>query len=380
MKKRIRNGFNLIVFFLVLFLLVSCGNNSGGTASLIHDGLAESEISDIPISINLAHTEDEYLKQFNPVEYRITKESDKDITIDINSDYYKKYMSGRRFLVPKDAVLSTEILEYLTLNMDVVNNTDNKLDISGLEICVDESEPDSEPFVYIRTSEDMSNSISFINGSWFNWQGFTFSYRILKRGESFDGNYNKRKHISFFDNYITIDLLPDMKELGYDFDGLLQRGLISCNYQEDGRYHVFYEGESSSMRNVFAPFEVKKVDEYNSEGYATLYGTIQFDNSDVKIDFIAKVSLFTDGLGAVSYENDRFDVQLKSSGTNYVLKYPYTTVIEPHGAEMVKLVVSAKQSSHHNFYIRLRNGNDLNIRTKDIHFHHFFPKNCDKWW
>lgn len=377
----IRDVMFLLYFSVASLFVISCGNNNSGDFAFLNQYDQNiSEISDIPIAINLAHTEDEYIKQFHPAEYEIVSENNQEIHIDINSDYYKNYMSGRRFMAPKDAVLSTDEIEYLTLDLDIVNNTDKKLDINELDIYIEESTPDSDPFVYIRTSDDRSNSISFINGSWFNWQGFTFSYKILRRGEKFDGEYNKRKYISYFDDYTTVDLLPDMEELGYDFEGMLRRGILMLDNNEDGSYNVSYNGDGSLDKGAFKPFEINTIDEFTYEGFATLYGTIEFDNSDKKIDFIAKISLFADGLGAVSYENDRFNVKLKSSGNNYEIRRPYTTVIEPYGAEMVKLIIAAEKSSKHKFYISLKNGNDLNIRTKDIYFHHFFPKNCDKWW
>ena len=179
-----------------------------------------------------------------------------------------------------------------------------------------------------------------------------------------------------------------MISMGYDYDGLKES--LKTNYpystddensddwpskcvvfsitEEDENFHYF--------QNKFEPFGLKKdnFDEY--VGSATLYGSIIFDNINYKVDFIAEISLSTSaGFGAVSYENDKFDVKLRSFGDDYMLRYPYTTIIEPYGAEMIKLSVVADKSSSHKFQIDIKNDNGLKIKSKEIHFHYYCPKN-----
>jgi hypothetical protein len=393
--------YKLFLYGIIIFSFIfnSCGNSSQkrkgmencqNESSVVLDkvlNLAGKESVDIPIILNLAHTEDEEQKQFNPSEYQITKETDKDIFIDINSKYYKNYVSGKRFKVPRPNILYSEDVEYLTMELDIVNNTSTTLDIKELDIMVDESKEDRIPFVYISTSNDYSNAISFINGSWFNWSGFTFLYKILRKGETFDGTYNKRRHVPYFKTRKTIDLLPDMKDIGYDFDRVVEcvRQYIEENgwdfnpieYDNDGYFlglGIPKDDENlDHYRKIFEPFELIENEFGQMDGIAKLYGSIQFDNSDIKIDFIADISLFGGDFGAASYENDHFDVKLKSKGSNYMLRYPYATVIEPYGSELVKLSVKADKSSYHKFYITIDNGNGLVIRSKNIHFHHFYP-------
>lgn len=390
----------LLCIVVISMVAVSCGNSSKknissednqmeanliGTGGL--DEIAEESI-DIPVAINLIHTEDEDMKQLVDAEYEVTHETDKDIYIDINSRYYKHYMSGTRFKADQLAFFeNSENVEYLTMNLDIVNNTDERLSIKELNIKVDESRPDTIPLIYICTTEEVSNSIYFVNESWFNWKGFTFSYSILKHGESFNGRYKSHCHIPFFSEYKVVNLLPDMKMMGYDFDGLLEslkKRYSNDNYDdlkesENDGCVMFYitkdDADFDYYQEKFRPFGLKKdFDEY--VGFATLYGSIKFDDSDFKVDFIAEISLSTSaGFGAMSYENDKFDIMLKSSGKDYMLRFPYTTVIEPYGAEMIKLSVKADKSSQHRFHIDIKNDNELSIRSKEIHFHHYFPKN-----
>lgn len=396
------SGMALLLCLVVISMVsVSCGNSSKkntssddnqmeanliGTYSL--DEISEESI-DIPVAINLIHTEDEDMKQLVDAEYEVTHETDKDIYIDINSRYYKQYMSGTRFMVDKIAVFeNSENVEYLTMNLDVVNNTNERLSIKELNIKVDESEPDTTPLIYICTTEEVSNSIYFVNQSWFNWKGLTFSYSLLKSGESFDGQYKKKRHIPYFDSYTVIDLLPDMISMGYDYDGLIKSIKTLYPHSPDDEdtddvsgkcVELYITGDDENFdffQNKFEPFRLNKsnFDEY--VGSATLYGSIKFDDSDFKVDFIAEISLSTSGgLGALSYENDKFDVKLRSSGKDYTLRFPYTTVIEPYGAEMIKLSVKADKSSSHKFHVDIKNDNGLNIRSKDVNYHHYYPKN-----
>lgn len=394
-----------LFYFIVCFLIMSsCKNSSkkdnANEASMLQPNNQVEvfrETIDIPIAISLSHTEDDEMKQLIDAEYEITHETDNDIYIDINSSYYKQYIFGTRFKADQLAFFeNSENVEYLTMCLDVVNNTDEKLSIKELDVKIVESNPDTIPLIYICTTKGYSNCIYFVNESWFNWDGFTFSYSIMKKGESFNGEYKKQRHISYFEDYTIIDLLPEMKEMGYDFDGLansIRNKNIKHNiehntdwdvepitHDENFKYLSFNITDSDDdfdyFQEKFKPFELKKYNFDEYEGMAILYGSLKFDNTNFKADFIAEISLSTPGgFGALSYENDKFDIKLKSLGKDYTLRYPYTTIIEPYGAEMIKLSVTADKSSSHSFYIDIKNDNDLKIRSKNIYFHHYLPKN-----
>lgn len=396
--------FNMIFIFCFLSLtIVSCGNSekktndNQNTSSVLEDLFDDVENIDIPISLSLGHTDDEDMRQLVDAEYEITSETDNDVFIDINSDYYKKYMSGNRFVAPQLAFFeNSENVELLTLNLDVVNNTDESLSVSELNVIVEESKPDTIPVIYICSTESYSNCLYLVNESWFNWGGLTLSYSIMKEGESFDGHYRESRHISYFDDYVIVDFLPDMEAMGYDLGGLIdcirnrnieynRKNNVDFNVepweQDDSNKFLYFsldEGDADLdfFQDKFKPFGLKKdnFDEY--VGRAVLYGSLSFDNIDFKVDFVVELSLSTSaGFGALSYENDSFDVKLKNSGEDYVLRYPYTTVIEPYGAEYIKLTVTADKSSTHRFKIDIKNDNGLKVKSKSVHFHNYRPKN-----
>ena len=413
--------FALCLVFAI-FMSTSCADSSkkGRTNEDGHEATLDAsddseETIDIPIAITISRPkiDDEEMEEEEIIEYdengevlermcnyEVTRETEKDIYIDANSPYYKDYLSGHRIKVEKHAFYeSYEDVNGLTIDIDIVNNTDERLSIDELDLKVEESTPDSIPVIYICTTETNSNCVYFVNQSWFNWKGFTFSYSILEKGESFNGEYKKQQHISYFDSIAIIDLLPDMKEMGYDFDELVncirnyyikhgisiyreegdeREGTDPISQDKDENYLLFEinpnDEDFALFQEKFKPFELKE-DVFNYVGMATLYGSIKFDYCDFSVDFVAEISLSTSaGFGALSYANDHFDVKIKSSGEDYTLRYPYTTVIEPYGAEMVKLTVVADKSSFHKFHIDVKNGNGLKIRSKNINFHYFYPK------
>ena len=407
--------FALCLVFAI-FMSTSCADSSkkGRTNEDGHEATLDAsddseETIDIPIAITISRPkiDDEEMEEEEIIEYdengevlermcnyEVTRETEKDIYIDANSPYYKDYLSGHRIKVEKHAFYeSYEDVNGLTIDIDIVNNTDERLSIDELDLKVEESTPDSIPVIYICTTETNSNCVYFVNQSWFNWKGFTFSYSILEKGESFNGEYKKQQHISYFDSIAIIDLLPDMKEMGYDYDELVdcvRRNKRIMYYEEDGyktepiihneykNYFYFYlkpnDDDFLFYEEKFKPFGLKE--EYlEYVGVATLYGSIKFDFSDFSVDFVAEISLSTSaGFGAFSEANDQYDAKFKSSGEDYTLRYPYTTVIEPYGAEMVKLSIVADKPSFHKFHIDIKNGNGLKIRSKNINFHYFHPK------
>ncbi len=356
----------------------------------------KQENIELPISISLFHSD--VVEEYDITKYNITSETEDAISIDIHPRYCDTYLSGTRFEARKSMVFwRSEEVEYLTMNLDIANHTKDSLSINELNLIVNESKPDSVPIVYICTTEYFSNYIQFVNASWFDWKGFTFSYTILKKGETFNGEYQRSQHVPYFDDSVRINLLPDMEEMGYDFEGLVaairERNIerkkgdyaeweVNPIRQDDYRHLLLllreYDDDDDDLQflqDKFSPFELKLGNYWDYEGTATLYGTLQFDDTDFSVDFIAEISLCTHGDTAdVRYENDEYNVALKSHGSNYTLKYPYTTVIEPYGRDTIQLSVIAEKPSTHTFHIDVKNDNGYHIRSKDIHFHHYYPK------
>lgn len=348
--------------------------------------------TDVPIVLNVLQQFDEETLPWDYGKYKVTKQTDRTIVIDEDQKYLSKYMSGKRFEADMVAFFDPgfNVFTNLQLSLDIVNNTDRDVDITQLEIKVEESKLDSIPIIYICTTEERSNTITFVNDSWFDWGDMIFSYTILKEGETFDGKYKKKKKIAHFAGEKTVDLLPDLAEMGYDLpkviselqkiyskDGVTEEPV----WDEDDDYaylsHATDKQDPNFERSkaVFQPFGLHQDNSDMYVGMARLYGSLSFSKSKLKVDFMANISLSTSGgFGAGSYESDKFDVKLKTDAKDYTLKLPYATVIKPGASEYVRIVISADKSSRHKFHISARNNNNLNIRSKDVDLYFYLPK------
>lgn len=401
----------------ILFLFASCIIVAGcnrpvglkNVSSLLPNS-KQADWADIVIGVNLVHP------WGADMEYSISKETDDSIYINSSCPYYDAYTSGERFKAPLLSMFE-ESKENLTVQLDVVNNNDTPLDIEEIMIDVAKSIPDSTPRIFVCTEYNCSNTITFINDSWYNWKGFTFHYTILRKGEKFDGKYRYHSHINYFEYSETFNLLPELMKMGYDFrnvckqlDKMNEYLDVSPNYNPRDcqrmidmghRFYDSYEenqyytmccervfSSADTLERICFPFEVTRdgytdEDEYADddtsslhiyEGRARLYGRLEFDDCDFAVDFSANISLFHYCGGAGVGESDRFHVALHTNDSNYQLRYPFTTVIEPYGTEMLTLIIRVPQASYHNLRFVFPNGNDKAIRSKDIFLHSINPR------
>lgn len=405
--------FSILCLMDVYLLFCSC--KSGNTNRL----LSKNTNIDILINTNISCRKAEECCN-DDIFFKIVKETTDSIYIDASSVYYDEYTSGRRFTIPMDGLT---YCSFLNLQFDIINNSTKDLDIEELAVHVNRSHPDSLPFLFMHTTYGVSNVIIFQNESWFNWSGFNFRYSILKKGEKNNGKYQYERHINYFDHDTTINLLPELIEQGYNFRKVCETVYDSfseidynricrpdydyekyTNIDED---HLDYYEPScyeqiclnsldtkidefcldtkitDSLLSLFYPFDVTLDTIVSDDGsisgsysaHAFLVGEIEFDKVKYLVKFSADVILGTTcGLGAVTYENDRFDIELRENDTNYTLRFPYSTVIHPNGNEMVALTIKAPKSSKHSLFVSLKNGNGLSIRSKDISIHYLQPR------
>lgn len=390
----------LILTCCIVF--VGCNRPLGiNNASSLLPNTKQADWADVVIGVNLVHP------CGADMEYNISRETDDSIFITSDCLYYNAYASGKRFEAPL-LTMFAESKENLTVQLDIVNNNDTPLDIEEIRIDVDKSTPDSTPRIFVCTEYNCSNTITFINDSWYNWKGFTFHYTILRKGEKFDGNYRYHSHINYFEESKRFNLLPELMKLGYDyrnackqldsFNEYLNYNPRDCQRMID-KGHNFYDeydenqyytmccnkdfSQSDTLDRIFYPFEVTQevyIEDGDTsispffEGRAELYGRLEFDNSDFSVDFKAQISLFHYCGGAGVGEDDRFHVALHANDSNYQLRYPFTTVVEPYGTEMLTLIISVPQASYHNLRFVFPNGNDKTIRSKDIFIHSINPR------
>ena len=369
-----------LIYIIIMLLVISCSKkpatSTGNSSSILQKEFVESEdVSEtshsIPVSVKLVSSD-----------FCVSKETDSVITIEPCTPYYKKWMSANRMELDVLSDLGyCDDLDYPVLDFYIVNNSDKAIDITSLDFIVNQSTIDQLPYIYIchngyyrnmdPDNDDKQvayyNRLIMRNESWSNWGKMNLDYKILKRGESFDGKYNRRKVIPYFEDEYLVDFTSDFVEMGLDMKYLFE-------HQYDQEYDgmdAFWLREHSLQEivKIFYPFEVEERDEMAC-GFARIYGKISFTKSNFTKQFNGVIYITPPGGGAADGYDDIFDVELKYEGCNYKYSYPYTTVLYPGDHERVKLKIKCPRSSNHRFFISINNDNGLMMRTKDIQMHY----------
>lgn len=386
------------LFFCVLFisLCMSCRQQPKDQVRS-----EENEVEDgkehLGIDVTVEHTpypEDFYEYGFC---FKLDRQDESDLWVEPTSDYYDEYISGECMDLDVDwgGYSYNDIRnEYPIIGCHIVNNSDMTLSIDRLELNVSKSEEDPFPYVHIYTSDNMMNSICFTNESWTNWGKATLKYKILKKGEKFDGKYNKNRVIPYFEDDYELDLIDDLIEMGYNLEAISKTLGEEIDNIKNGFWIQIPEEKFEEWKRLFSPFEIgineteeidengKTIKSFDEEakyyGFARIYGQLSFSKYPLTVKFKGKIPLSTSGeYGAGNDIDDHFDVTLKPIGNDYVLRFPYVTTIAPGGNERINLRLKCEQSAIHHFKIKAVNSNDLDISSKNVHLHYIKPRHSE---
>lgn len=365
--------YKVLTLFVLIFLQISCANKKHNDT--INSCKAENANNDIEQKQQIVLGVSVHNNKLPTITYIVKNEDDNHLEIEPNGDYYNMYVSNDRVVAEQHICVPSPVYyEYPTIDVYLVNNYDYLLNISELSINVEESRIDNMPYIYLCTTREHVNTLTLCNYSCYNWGNLSLEYKILRKGEVFDGKYSHKKTIPFFYGEDIIDFTEDLESLGYDYSRVCQ--LSETN--EDFMWNCFYNGISkenlSSYKDYFYPFEISKESFDNIEHtyipYARIYGKISFSNSLKVIPFKANICLTSvDGLGAITCTDDKFDVKFKTNDSHYTLKYPYKTQIRPGGSERIRLTLSCDKSTIHSFNIQAKNEEGVDIHSKKIQIH-----------
>lgn len=369
-----------LVFSALVFASCTNGNRSSSNDSTSYVEIdlnteQSSRVSeiDVPISISLTHPDD--LEFGDPMRYK-SSEQDKFISIFPSSRNYDAFHSGKRYEIPMEVCLGeTEDVEYLSLDAIIANTTESPLSISRLMLQVEESEIDNEPYLYISTMENYSNALIIYDEGWTDYGDLVFEYTLLKKGENFDGKYNRKKDFRRPKDYIVVDFLPDLIAMGYNWSSLSEH-----YHDEDQILSALPAEPGIDPGAAYYPFEWTYNNsewEQNYEGFCRIYGKITFPSKNKSIEFQGKISLSTGGeFGAYLDYNDHFDYNLKVNGQDYEISKPYITTIAPNDVERIGLKIKCDKSSNHTFRLLAINDNGLVVSSKYVKLHYMFPRHC----
>lgn len=371
---------NLFLGAIALFLSIvpmSCASSHSGTNEVFN--YDERINPDIPIDISLKHIQNPDDQDYD-LTYEIAEQDNDCIRIEPTSTYYDNYVSGVPFYIPTCSYWDSETNEYPLLSCSIINNSNEDLSIDRLEVIVHSSKIDQLPYIHIFFEEDHSNTMTLINESYVNWGGMTLDYTILKKGETFDGNYRKSRTIDFFEDSMRIDLLDDLIEMGYDYERACKMCEEPISAEQPFLWLDINNDNFDEYSSVFAPFEFQNhIDASEHDAFARINGRITFQNSSHPVYFEGRISLSTHGdFGGACSDADAFDVELRTDGENYTLMHPYITKIPAHGVEKISLAIKCDKSTVHKFRINAINSNELVIASKEIYLHYLNPPHSSK--
>lgn len=370
----------IIGLLIVTTLLISCNktNNSSNeeeveTATVVVEDVLNQ---DVQIGIKLIHPES--LEFGEPMRYSLNETSE-GIIITPHSRNLDAFTGGKRFEIPRVCGFvfgdGFECVEFLSFDAYIENNSDTPITLDELYIDVERSKLDDNPYLYMGTTEDVSNSMIIVNSGWADNGKMTLEYKLLKKGESFKGKYDFKKTYRLPDDGLIVNFTDDLIRLGYNWD------YIKKTYGSDDEYifSLGKDGDSDNPNSLYFPFEWEAEDEWSYVGFCRIYGRISFEKSDQIIEFQGKISLSTTGgFGAAFDYDDSFNAQLKTEGNNYKVRLPYVTTIQSNDAERVKFIVRCDKSSFHKLSLRMKDGDGNIYSSKDVSLHYMMPKYCDK--
>lgn len=275
---------------------------------------------------------------------------------------YKRLDVTRYCYLPE----STDDITYLVIDCYVQNNSKRSLSVTGLSINVTRSYLDSIPYLFCVTADTERNKLWLYNNSYVNFGQIKFLYSIIPPNETFLGNYEKIMYIDYFDEKKAIDFSRDLSLMGVDTRAI---SIFYSNKKSD-------EISSKEVSKYLGPFQLE-----NSYGVlsadANLWGKLSFANG-YTLHIKAKIPILTSPeCGGGNFIDDYYHVKLRAQGTNYRLRYPYTTIIQSGGLEKIRLIIGCDKSSKHDFTISVENDNGCIIRSKPINVLYAKPKYAD---
>jgi len=383
--------YNLVVSVIVLYFLAACSAKTAEsshvtdtqTAEEVSESLDDAEtaqdVIDVPIYLKAYSTKNDEYGDY-PDLYFVGEQSDESLSINPEGKYYRIIQGNG------DAHTVGYLDDYDCCNelpvisCNIINNTDQDLDITGLDVHVKYSAPDQTPIIYITSEGIESYTLTFVNDSWFDWKECVFEYSILKRGEDFNGKYNYSKNIKYFQDSQQINFKKDIIDSGLNLESVEQHGgfakichlvgLATDNWDKPLPDDI---RRVPGLENLDYPFEFER----SYDPMARIVGRLTFSDGHVQ-PFKGYISLWADGFGGWYPTEEQYNFKFKEAGRDYTVSYPYVSVILQGKAEKISIALNADKSSRHEFEIVAKNTNGLIIKSCPVSLYLLKPRHGSK--
>lgn len=282
-----------VPFALILnaSMICSCNSRVSQTSENVESEdiqscISQTNVNNIVVNVDLIHPDP--LQIAEPIRYSM-QEKDDIIIISPHSRNYDGFMSGERYDIPlvvSDCIY--ECVEYLAFDVFLDNKSNNDVSIDKLYMDVESSSIDYSPYLYIATTEDVSNSLIIVDDGWGDYGELTLEYTLLKKDEEFDGTYDFKRTIERPKDSIIINLTDDLIKLGYNWDHI--KAVYATDIEFPETVSCIRIDSQVDPDKIYTPFEWVVEDDFAYVGFCRIYGKISFSGFDHTVVFKGRLS------------------------------------------------------------------------------------------
>ena len=282
-------------------------------------------------------------------------------------EYIDQFFTEKFLNIPiKLQYLPSFDIHYPTLDVKIINNSDDTIVIDNIVIDVESSEIDEKPFVFFCTEHEY---FKMVNEGYKEWKLCNINFN-LNSTPSQKNNFNKKSYkynlsIPYFKEIYKIDMSPYILKEGVDIDFLkkqMENGVLPN------------ETNINEFSKAFGKFEYKNK---FGEHYIFIDGDIQIidiNNNINTMHFTGEIYLYSTFTGGDLQIFDSYDLKLENEGEDYKKLFPISMSLEPKEAERFLLTLAADKTSSHKFSISLDNINEINLNSEMKFLNIFVPR------
>lgn len=380
---------NIFPGLLIFLMLQSCSGSKNKDNS-VYDSINTDDVQESPFSliIDIPVNDDGDPSGDmvdDVVRYSIADWNDT-IFINPKSGNIYNFLSDKELpFHPEQDIYCSDYIENPQFEIYVTNNGKDAISIDRLQLEVESSIIDPLPYFYIEEQYYYRYAMVVRNESWSNWGSMTIEYSFIKMGEEFNGQYNHKLTVPYFEDDAIIDFKQDLIEDGLNPDKLEAYLEPIDDYHEE-RIRLPLYGRNATysdilFRNLNRELSLNKVAELAFpfayinyyEGYvicALMHARISFSNSSFVKNIVGYIPITCEYSGGADNDLvDNFQIELKPEGNNYKVDFPYITTLRPGQTERIKLSIKCKKSSHHIMKIHLKDQQEIILSSKIIKFY-----------
>lgn len=275
--------------------------------------------------------------------------------------YWDEILSGLKPMFPISYTYEPFASELPNLDIKVLNNSDQTLYLTAIELGVACSKPNPSPLLYLKKPDLSSNKrhLALHNEGWGTLENSRIQINVTPVETSDFSSYGASEDLGTIEGYRNIDLTGMLQTLtGIDFD-LFDKALAReyQRHRTHNRHRLFgadWDEDSWNNPKRYAGLFRQYLGQY-SKGIAYINGVLDFDADTIEaqkchysIKFSAPIFLYDYSLaGAPFPPSYQYDISLQVSGENYTVRKAISQELKPGEIDRFNLRIHCHQSSRH---------------------------------